>query len=199
MTVGSSIRVARERAQLTQEDLARICGTTKRQVGRWENDDQTPSLDRLLLMGRALGCTVSELIGETAIDRDLSGRWFAAWLTGRGGRPVVDRHELVAHHDGAHLRLDAGGSYAWRGDFYLFDDDLIGHYTAVELGQSSRGAMYFTLDQGGDSARGGWFGRYSDGTGAGLGALARDEQHCDGLLTELIAQPPTSWLHDGKR
>ena len=47
-SLGSSIRNARLRADLSQEDLAKRLGITQGTISFWERDVETPTLDNLI-------------------------------------------------------------------------------------------------------------------------------------------------------
>lgn len=64
------IRMARDRAGLTQEQLAARSGRPRSTIARWESGAREPSLDRLLGVIRAAGLDVS--IGLANLDESLS-------------------------------------------------------------------------------------------------------------------------------
>jgi transcriptional regulator with XRE-family HTH domain len=59
------IRDARERRGLSQEELARILGTSRRMVIRWEHGTTQPSLKYQRLLATVLGLPLSYLNGTT--------------------------------------------------------------------------------------------------------------------------------------
>ncbi len=64
MTMGDRIRAAREALKLTQEDLGRLCNTTKQTIFKYETGIVTNiPLDRLDLLSEQLGVTVAYLLG----------------------------------------------------------------------------------------------------------------------------------------
>jgi transcriptional regulator with XRE-family HTH domain len=70
-SLGARIRRARERAQLSQEDLARLVGASKRAVGDWENDRRKPR-NRLGALEEVLGVPLdAEPEPEPAIPKSL--------------------------------------------------------------------------------------------------------------------------------
>jgi transcriptional regulator with XRE-family HTH domain len=56
-TLGTRIRRARERARLSQEDLAKAVGASVRAVGDWENDRRRPR-NRLSVLEDVLGVSL---------------------------------------------------------------------------------------------------------------------------------------------
>jgi transcriptional regulator with XRE-family HTH domain len=52
----------RDKAGLSQLELAELVGVDKSAVSHWENKFSRPDLSRLSLVARALGVTVAELI-----------------------------------------------------------------------------------------------------------------------------------------
>ena len=65
-TLGTRIRRARERAKLSQEDLANAVGASVRAVGDWENDRRKPR-NRLGAIEEVLGV---DLTGEPEPEPD---------------------------------------------------------------------------------------------------------------------------------
>jgi DNA-binding transcriptional regulator YiaG len=63
-TMGLTIRNARRRAKLTQEDLAERCGVTKQSVSKWESGLALPSHNSLEMIALALKMSVGRLFGE---------------------------------------------------------------------------------------------------------------------------------------
>ena len=61
-----TIKNLRQRAGLTQEELAVKMQITQQAVARWENENTAPSVDKLPQLARILGCTIDELYGEAA-------------------------------------------------------------------------------------------------------------------------------------
>lgn len=58
------IRECRKRAGVKQEELARVVGLSSITVSRYETGERDPKSADLINIARALGCTVTELIGE---------------------------------------------------------------------------------------------------------------------------------------
>jgi transcriptional regulator with XRE-family HTH domain len=63
-TLGLKIRVARQRAGLTQEELAGRIGRTPESISNIERGQQEPSIKTLHKLGRELGVPVAEFFEE---------------------------------------------------------------------------------------------------------------------------------------
>lgn len=60
--LGARIRAARERARLTQEAVANAAETDRPTVVRIEAGQQSPTLDTLIKLARAMGVQVWEMV-----------------------------------------------------------------------------------------------------------------------------------------
>ena len=64
MSVGQRIRLARERKNMTLDEVARLCETTKQAIYKYENEIVTNiPYDRIVLLSKALDVTPSYLFG----------------------------------------------------------------------------------------------------------------------------------------
>jgi len=66
-SIATSLRTARERAELTLEELASRAGLSKAHLSRLESGERQPSVAALLTLARTLGVPVSHLLGETGV------------------------------------------------------------------------------------------------------------------------------------
>jgi transcriptional regulator with XRE-family HTH domain len=66
-SIGERLRVARDRAGLTLEQLAEASGLSKAHLSRLESSERQPSIGALLDLSATLGVPVNVLLGE---DRD---------------------------------------------------------------------------------------------------------------------------------
>jgi hypothetical protein len=75
------------------------------------------------------------------------------------------------------LTDEQGGGYLWRGEFRLWDNELLmGWYAATDGAVRSKGTMYFVLHANGSSATGRWVGLSYDGKIiTGWAALAKNQ------------------------
>jgi transcriptional regulator with XRE-family HTH domain len=55
MTAGQNIKAARERAGISQTELAERIGTTRQQIGKYETGTQDMTVERMLRIAAALG------------------------------------------------------------------------------------------------------------------------------------------------
>lgn len=62
MTAGQNIKAARERAGISQAELAERIGTTRQQIGKYENGSQDMTVARMLRIAAALGIDPSILV-----------------------------------------------------------------------------------------------------------------------------------------
>lgn len=117
--VAPQLRALRRRAALTLEAAARAAGLSPAHLSRLETGQRQPSLPMLLTLARVYGTTVSDLLGETAADRDAvvraadmeptrAGGW-TYWQAGAPGRgmqalrvhvPYGSQGDIVRVHPG---------------------------------------------------------------------------------------------------
>lgn len=62
--IGVRIRACRERAGMTQGELAAAAFVTLQSVGNWENGKTLPDVQSLQLVARSLGTTVDGILGD---------------------------------------------------------------------------------------------------------------------------------------
>jgi transcriptional regulator with XRE-family HTH domain len=190
------IRSRRRQLGLSQAELAKAAGVSVRQMARYEAGEQQPVLSAAMSLAEALGISVSQLAGKTPHGVDLTGDWWAGWQTFRDGtehlavQPVRldqedDLIEVAASARG--LTDEQGGGYIWRGEFRLWDNEvLMGWYAAADGAVRSKGTMYFVLHANGSSAVGRWVGLSYDGKViTGWAALAKREDQIPSLIEDL--------------
>ena len=190
------IRSRRRQLGLSQAELAKAAGVSVRQMARYEAGEQQPVLSAAMALAEALGISVSQLAGKTPRGVDLTGDWWAGWQTFRDStehlavQPVRldqedDLIEVAAIARG--LTDEQGGGYLWRGEFRLWDNEvLMGWYAAADGAVRSKGTMYFVLHANGSSAVGRWVGLSYDGKViTGWAALATREDQIPGLIEDL--------------
>ena len=62
MSIGKKIRELRESRNMSLEDVARLCGTTRQAIYKYENEIVTNiPYDRIILLAKALNTTPSQL------------------------------------------------------------------------------------------------------------------------------------------
>lgn len=57
-----NIKEAREKAGLTQQDLANELGVGQSTVAMWETQKSLPRTDKLPALAKILGCTIDDLL-----------------------------------------------------------------------------------------------------------------------------------------
>lgn len=110
MTLGEKIRLLREAAGLTQQQVADDFGITAVSVSDWESDKTRPSGTRFARLARRLGVTVDQLLSPDPIDSQASFHVPAA----ASRIPVVGTAQLGADGFWAELGHPVGS-----GDGYL--------------------------------------------------------------------------------
>ena len=64
MTIGYRIKTARERSNMTLEEVAKLCNTTKQTIFKYENEIVTNiPYDKIVLLSKALDVSPSYLFG----------------------------------------------------------------------------------------------------------------------------------------
>jgi transcriptional regulator with XRE-family HTH domain len=70
---GQKIRQARLRAGMTQAALARIVGTSERNIVRWENDRNAPRMEHVAAIARFTNSAIGDLLASDDEDKDSRG------------------------------------------------------------------------------------------------------------------------------
>ncbi|MFF8032267.1 MULTISPECIES: helix-turn-helix domain-containing protein [unclassified Streptomyces] len=122
--VAPQLRALRRRASLTLEAAARDAGLSPAHLSRLETGQRQPSLPMLLSLARTYGTTVSDLLGETAADRDAvvraadmeptaAGGW-TYWPAGAAGRGMQALRVHVPHRSqGDIVRVHPGEEWLY--------------------------------------------------------------------------------------
>lgn len=64
MTIGERIRSIREQKEMSLEDVAKICGTSRQAIYKYENNIVTNiPYDKIILLSKALGISPAEIMG----------------------------------------------------------------------------------------------------------------------------------------
>lgn len=66
MTLREKLIVSRDRAGLSQMELANQLGVSRQAVSRWESGDTTPTMDKLKALAKLYGVSLDWLFGDTA-------------------------------------------------------------------------------------------------------------------------------------
>lgn len=80
MTLGEKILVLRKQKGWSQQELAKMLGTSGPIVGRYERDEMTPSVEVAKKLSRIFGVTLDYLVDETGDveefkDKAMLKRW----------------------------------------------------------------------------------------------------------------------------
>jgi transcriptional regulator with XRE-family HTH domain len=70
MSLGANLQYIRKLNKLTQEQFAEKMGVTRQTVSRWESDEVTPELNKLVELCAAFSCKLDELVRENMASKD---------------------------------------------------------------------------------------------------------------------------------
>lgn len=70
MSLGTNIQYLRKINKLTQEQFAEKMNVTRQTVSRWESDEVTPELSKLVEMCSAFSCKLDELVRENMSSKN---------------------------------------------------------------------------------------------------------------------------------
>lgn len=174
-TAPNRVRELREARGLSQVDLAAAASLTRQSIGAIEAGRATPAVDVAMRVAQALGCTVEELFGVSAVESviaepttrasdgrlalgHIAGRWVSYPLVGDGMRVSAD---AIASASGRGVELLRPGAEA--------RDNLI-----VMGCVGALGLLADRLNARAGAGRFVWLGRSST---AALEALAADRTH----------------------
>jgi transcriptional regulator with XRE-family HTH domain len=97
--IGKNIKALRLSQQLTLEALAAKAGITKGYLSKVENSDKAPPVSTLLVIAKALGVTMSQLLGEESpAVRCSVVKKSERKLMARNGTIFGYSYETLAHH-----------------------------------------------------------------------------------------------------
>ena len=60
--LGLQISVQRSEKQMSQEELAEMCGVSRNTVASWESGQKEPKLSSAILLAMAFGCSVQDFL-----------------------------------------------------------------------------------------------------------------------------------------
>jgi transcriptional regulator with XRE-family HTH domain len=107
MTTGQKIRSARERKNMTQSEVAKLCHTTKQTIFKYENDIVTNiPYEKIILLSKALDVSI-EYLFEWSGKKDSPSEQN---LT-EGEKMMLDIFRLIPE-DQQKVFLDMGRAYA---------------------------------------------------------------------------------------
>ena len=70
MSLGTNIQYLRKLNKMTQEQFAEKLDITRQTVSRWESDEVTPELNKLVEMCSLFSCKLDELVREDMSSKD---------------------------------------------------------------------------------------------------------------------------------
>ena len=68
MNIGEKIYTLRTAANMSQGDLAEQLNVSRQSVSKWENNNSTPDIEKLVLIADIFGITVDELVKSEATE-----------------------------------------------------------------------------------------------------------------------------------
>lgn len=68
MSIGKNIQYLRKQRRITQEQLAEQVKVSRQTVSRWESDEVTPELNKLIELSDLFSCKLDALVRETLSD-----------------------------------------------------------------------------------------------------------------------------------
>ena len=77
---GDNLKAARIQKGLSQEELAKIVGTTKQVISKYENNQRTPKVTVANAFAEALGVSLRELLGEQIDGKNAPGEAEGEWM-----------------------------------------------------------------------------------------------------------------------
>lgn len=196
MSLGEVMRRRRIELGLSQADVAAAAGVDKRQVRRYEVDEQQPVLSVAVAIAAVLRLDLSELAGASPPSTGLSGVWWSAWQTSKDGEGMVTSQEVRLDRHGDQVLIVAlsrgnvtpeEGGYLWRGELRLWDNEILMGWYAVEDGAvRSKGTLYLVIHPHGRQMIGRWVGLAHDGKlVTGFAALAQTDGGARDLVGHL--------------
>ena len=173
MTLGEKIQYYRKKNKLSQEELAARVGVSRQAVSKWELDDATPEVDKLLALAGAFGVTTDELLSPEAPKEEaappgaetaaapggqrgtdgpgwlgrLARRW--GWLAGvyiaLSGAGITLVGALARFAFGQMFQVTVGDRFGGMGWDVSGLSPEFGDYFGMSTGVSSMGSVFLTI------------------------------------------------------
>lgn len=64
MNIGEELKFHRQKANLSQNELANLINTSQQNISRWEKNEVEPSISFCVILADYYGITLDELIGR---------------------------------------------------------------------------------------------------------------------------------------
>ena len=128
MTLREKLIVSRNKAGLSQMELADRLGVSRQAVSRWESGDTTPTMDKLKSLARIYGVSLDWLCSDTAdgeppeaakpeADRNPDEAFICVWFAARNMSNEADSTQI---EDMEHEEIDipdqdeSGFDFEWK-------------------------------------------------------------------------------------
>ncbi len=139
---GFVARTIRRRRQLTLEQVAQQSGVSRGHLSRYERGEKLFSLGALMRLAKALGTTVSALLGESAIDDSLhvvrAGEHTLRRATGSGGSAFVTLSRRENKAGASAFIVQLGTTTVGERSFHEGDEMFYVLHGSVEIAVGSR-------------------------------------------------------------
>ena len=70
MSIGKNIQYLRKINQLTQEQFSERSGVSRQTISRWESDEVTPELNKLIEICTMFSCSLDDLVRQDLRSRE---------------------------------------------------------------------------------------------------------------------------------
>ena len=75
MKFQDNLKIARTKANLSQEELAERMSVSRQTISKWENGDTYPSTKHIFMLAEALNCNVNQLIDNEQNSNLFLQKW----------------------------------------------------------------------------------------------------------------------------
>ena len=133
MTIGQKITKLRNRADLSQEQLAEKISVSRQLVSKWEMDEALPQIDRVLQLCELFGISTDELLHDKiAIEQNRGNKYFGT--DGFRGEANIDLTSMHAYKIGRFL--------GWYYSSALSGCQKTGYRPKIVIGKDTRRSSY---------------------------------------------------------
>lgn len=137
MTIGENIVILREKAGLSQEQLAEKCSVSRQSISKWETNQAFPQIDKVIQMSEIFGISIDELlkVSQKTVAPAFSspsGKYFGT--DGFRGEANVGLTSMHAYKIGRFL--------GWYFASPLYDGNDRGKRPRIVIGKDTRRSSY---------------------------------------------------------
>ena len=137
MTIGENIVILREKAGLSQEQLAEKCSVSRQSISKWETNQAFPQIDKVIQMSEIFGISIDELlkVSQKTVAPAFSspsGKYFGT--DGFRGEANVGLTSMHAYKSGRFL--------GWYFASPLYDGNDRGKRPRIVIGKDTRRSSY---------------------------------------------------------